>query len=312
MGHMELLHHFIAVTATAISPGSPGREIWHMTVPRIALSHEWLMHSILAVSALHIAHLRPEKCRMYRQRAAMHQDQALQGQQKALAKPTSENGDALFAFTLVITYLAFAAVESPESAEERPLQGAIRCLHMLQGIRTIHSAVNRFVEQGPLGPLLNIHPGNIKSNPLFRDQFTEAHFSSLLIFASTNGDVNDDQEMHDTESYAGAASSLRASFLKVEAVPKGQPITPPIWSWAARLSHNFVTRFGEGKAVPLVLVAHWCVLLAQVPHYWFISGWVDQTMGEITLCLAQVHRQWLDWPNEKIREFRRRTIENGR
>jgi len=311
MGQLELLHHFIAVTSSAISAGTLGFELWHMTIPKIALSHDWLMHSILAVSALHIAHLNPEQQRLYWRRAVVHQDQALQGQQKALANPTRENGDALFAFSLVIIYLAFASLKTLETAEDAPLEGVIRCLHMLGGMRAIAPAVRHYVEEGPLAPLLHHHPGNIKSNPTFREAGTESHFSKLLVFASTNADLNDDQDMNDTESFAAAASSLRASYLKVEAIPEGQPMTPPIWHWAVRLPASFVTRLREGHCVPLILVAHWCVLLVQVQHYWFIQGWVDQTMGDLTRCLAQEYREWLDWPNERILEIRRVKPEIG-
>ena len=305
MGHLELFHHFIAVTSSAISAGYLGLELWRMTIPKIALSHDWLMHSILAVSALHIARLRPEEQDMYWKRAAMHQDQALQGQQKALANPSPDNADALFAFTLVIIYLSFAAENLLEGAGREPLQGIIRCLHMLRGIRAISPAVKHWVEGGPLAHILSLHPGNIKSAPTFREASTEAHFSKLLVFSSTNADLNEDHEMNDTESYASAASSLRASFLKVEAIPEGGPLTPPIWHWAVRLHASFVTRLSERHVVPLVLVAHWCVLLTEVQHYWWIQGWVDKTMNDIQSCLPRENHEWLDWPAEKIREIRR-------
>ena len=234
----------------------------------------------------------------------MHQDQALQGQQKALSNPSRQNGDALFAFTLVIIYLAFASLNTIETANSPLLRGVLHCLHMLRGMDAIAPAVKHFVEEGPLAHLLKFHPGNIKSSPTFRDSNTEAHFSKLLIFASTNADLNEDGAMNDTESFAAAASSLRASFLKVEAIPEDQPKTPPIWHWAVRLSSSFLSRLSEGRCVPLVLVAHWCVLLVQVHNYWFIQGWVDHTMSEITSCLGEEHREWLNWPNEKIREIR--------
>ena len=306
MGHMELLHHFVAVTSSDISAGYLSQDLWRITIPKIALSHDWLMHGILAVSALHTAHLRPEEQTMYWKRAAMHQDQALQGQQKALANPSPDNGDALFAFTLVIIYLCFAdnLVESAEH-EHVPLQGIIRCLHMSRGVRAIGPAVKHWVERGPLAHVLSLHPGSIKSGPTFREASTEAHFSRLLIFSSTNADLNEDHEMNDTESYACAASSLRASFLKIEAIPEDGPLTPPIWYWAVRLHASFVTRLSERHVVPLVLVAHWCVLLAHVQHHWWIQGWVDQTMDDITNCLPQDYREWLDWPLEKIREIYR-------
>ena len=80
MAHLELLHHFITVTAAEMTAGNNmGQEIWHMTIPKIALSHEWLMHGILAVSALHMAYFSPGQQSVYWKRAALHQDQALQG-----------------------------------------------------------------------------------------------------------------------------------------------------------------------------------------------------------------------------------------
>lgn len=177
-------------------------------------------------------------------------------------------------------------------------------LHMLRGIRAISSTVKPFVEQGRLAHLLLLHPGNIKCNPTFSDSTTEAHFARLLIFSSTSSDLNDDQEMDDVESYPAAASSLRASFLKVEAIPDGELITPPIWHWAVRLPTSFIARLDEKHIVPLVLVAHWCVLLVQVHHYWWIQGWVDRKLGEIKGCLPTEYHEWLRWPEEKISGIR--------
>lgn len=127
LAHLELLHHFIAVTSYAISFGPLGHDVWHMIIPKIALSHDWLMHSILAVSGLHIAHLNPDQRDTYWKRAAIHQDHALQGQQRALANPGIQNGDALFAFTLTVIHLAFAAPNTSEDNEEAPLKGLMRC-----------------------------------------------------------------------------------------------------------------------------------------------------------------------------------------
>lgn len=175
---------------------------------------------------------------------------------------------------------------------------------MLRGIRAVSSTVKPFVQQGRLAHLLLLHPGNIKCNPTFSDSTTEAHFARLLIWSSTSSDLNDDLEMDDVENYPAAASSLRASFLKVEAIPKGESATPPIWHWAVRLPTSFIARLGEKHIVPLVLVAHWCVLLVQVRHYWWIQSWVDEQLGEIKACLPTGYQEWLRWPNEQIRDIR--------
>ena len=304
MAHLELLHHFVTVTSYAITTGRISHVVWHDTVPHIALSHEFVMHALLAVSALHIAYLRPDQRMSYWKRAAMHQDRALQLQQLAMANPTRENADALFIFSFLIVYLALASPSSVDgTVVDTPLHAAIQCIHMFRGIRSILPSIRHWVEEGPLAHLLVLYSGHIKSNPTFRDPSTEDHFSKLLIFCSTAPDLNKDTEMDDVENFAAAASSLRASYLKVESVLEGDLYTPPIWHWAVRLPSSFVQRLGERHAVPLVLIAHWCVLLSQARHYWWIGDWLDKTMGEIEACLPQEYSQWLEWPTEKIREI---------
>ena len=313
MDHLELMHHFSAVTTRELSIGPSTFEVWNTTVPQIALSHEFVMHGILATSALHLAHLRPEQRQAYWKRAAIHQNRALQLLQIAMAHPTRDNADALFAFSLIIFYLASATPSTADDLmDEIPLGPAIHTIHMLRGVRLILEAVRHWVEQGPLAPVLRGYPGHIQSNPTFRDPDTEEHFSKLLVFCSTTPNLNKDTEMDDVEIYAAAASSLRASFLKVESVPEGDPNTPPIWHWAVRLPATFVERLKEQHSVPLVLLAHWCVILLQARHYWWVGSWVNRTMGEIEACINQEHRSWLEWPIEKIKEVREnlRGLEN--
>ena len=313
MDHLELMHHFSAVTTRELSIGPSTFEVWNKTVPRIALSHEFVMHGILATSALHLAHLRPEQRLAYWKRAAIHQNRALQLLQIAMAHPTRDNADALFAFSLIIFYLASATPSTADDLmDEIPLGPAIHAIHMLRGVRLILEAVRHWVEQGPLAQVLRWYPGHIQSNPTFRDPDTEEHFSKLLVFCSTTPNLNKETEMEDVEIYAAAASSLRASFLKVESVPEGDPNTPPIWHWAVRLPATFVERLKEQHSVPLVLLAHWCVILLQARHYWWVGSWVNRTMGEIEGCINQEHIGWLEWPIEKIKEVREnlRGLEN--
>lgn len=112
--------------------------------------------------------------------------------------------------------------------------------------------------------------------------------------------MSGDTELEDQENFAAAATSLRTSYLKVEAIPEGDLSSPPIWHWAIRLQAGFVERLSELHAIPLVLVAHWCVLLARARHYWWMEGWVEKTMGEIQGCIPEEHRRWLHWPLMKI------------
>ena len=112
--------------------------------------------------------------------------------------------------------------------------------------------------------------------------------------------MSGDSELEDVENFAAAASSLRASFLKVEAMPQDDPASPPIWQWAIRLQPGFVERLGELHVIALVLVAHWCVLLVGARLFWWMEGWVETTMAEIRSSLPGEHQHWLQWPLGRI------------
>ena len=305
MAHLQLLHHFIAVTSEALSVETNIREAWRLTIPQIALSHEFLMHSILAVAALHIAHLRPEQRTSYWERAVTHQDRALELQQDAMAKANPDNAHALFSFSLLVIYFAFASPKASGSQEsQEPLAGVIQSISVIQGIRNVVPPIQQWVEEGPLAQLLSLHPGTRKSNHSFNDLDTDRYLERFLVLCSTGSDMNKTHEFEDIEQYAAAASTLRASFLQADSVAAGAPKTPQIWHWACRLTPEFLQKLANLHPIPLVIVAHWCVILAQIRQDWWIHGWVDHTMAQIEKHLSREFHEWLEWPTTKIQELR--------
>ena len=305
MAHLQLLHHFITVTSETLDVETISHEAWKLIIPQIALSHDFLMHSILAVAALHIAHLRPEQGRSYWERAVQHQDRALELQQDEVVNASSNNADALFSFSLLVIYFAFASPKASGSQEsEEPFAGAIESISTIRGIRYVVSRIQQWVEAGPLAHMLSFHPGNIKSKHSFNDLDTDRYFQRFLVLCSTSSDMNKTHEFEDIEQYAAAASTLRASFLKAEAVADGTLKTSPIGHWACRLAPEFLQKLGKQHPIPMVLVAHWCVILAQIRQYWWIQGWVGHTMGQIQECLPREYHEWLEWPTKKIQEYR--------
>ena len=281
------------------------REAWRLTIPQIALSHDFLMHGILAVAALHIAHLQPEQRASYWECAAMHQDRALELQQDATAKASPDNADALFSFSLLVVYFAFASPKASGSQDsEEPLAGVIHTINIMRGIRYVVPTIQQWVEDGPLARLLSMQPGNMKSNHSFNDPDTDRYFQRFLVLCSTGSDMNKTHEFEVIEQYAAAASTLRASFLQAESMAVGALGFPQVWHWACRLTPDFLQKLGKLHPIPLVLVAHWCVILAQVRQYWWIHGWVDHTMAQILKYLPGDFHEWLEWPTNKVQEQR--------
>lgn len=76
--------------------GADENQIWRDALPRIALQTSYLMHGILALSALHIAYSHPGDRNRYLQAFDRHQSVALASFREALvAEEAASNSTAL-------------------------------------------------------------------------------------------------------------------------------------------------------------------------------------------------------------------------
>lgn len=235
----------------------------------------------------------------------MHHDRAIELQPDAMANASRDNADALFSFSLLVIYFAFASPKVSGSQEsEQPLAGVVQCISIIRGIRYVVPPIQQWVEEGPLAQLLSFHPGNMKSNLSFNDPDTDGYFQKFLVLCSTSSDMEKTNEIEDIEQDAAAASTLRASFLMAESIAGDAPVTPPVWHWACRLAPEFLQRLEKVHPIPAVLVAHWCVIVSQIRQHWWIQGFVDHVMGQIHDYLSREYHEWLDWPVKRIQEQR--------
>ena len=85
--------------------------MWHFTIPQIAYQHEFLMHALLACTALHMAYLNPDQHSELTIKARTHQDHAIPLCRAAIHKMESETCDAVFIFARLLAITAFALDE---------------------------------------------------------------------------------------------------------------------------------------------------------------------------------------------------------
>ncbi|OCL03521.1 hypothetical protein AOQ84DRAFT_145482 [Glonium stellatum] len=116
MFQMKLFHHFGTTTANTLVFGV---NIWRDKVMALSFHHDFLMHSILLVSATHLSYLDPANkinCRA----SIQHLSKTLHLFRHALSQPvTSHNADALMATAVLLYHHAWANIEftQPSSSE---------------------------------------------------------------------------------------------------------------------------------------------------------------------------------------------------
>ncbi|PGH19549.1 hypothetical protein AJ80_03885 [Polytolypa hystricis UAMH7299] len=134
---LELLLNWMTSTSQSLAHMNEHTELWTSIVPREGLSHPFIMHGILAISALHIAYTKTQEAllsppssslssaaaittasvRHYTAIAAQHQSHALSLFRPLLSQPANninrDNCDALFVFSCLLSVLAFAFSPHP-------------------------------------------------------------------------------------------------------------------------------------------------------------------------------------------------------
>jgi hypothetical protein len=115
----------------------------------MAFSCDYLMHALLAFTALHKARLEPENAHMLRTCAVDHADKAMVLYRQESPACTAENANQKFAFTWLVALFAYAI---PPSVP--PIDTIVELLLLVKGIDAVLAETWFFVAHGPFAPIL--------------------------------------------------------------------------------------------------------------------------------------------------------------
>ena len=100
---LELMHHWTTVTSKTLALRSDMQHVWSITVPHIAYDYQFLMHGILAVTAMHKAYLLPGQRETYHDIAAYHQMLGIEGFRRSKSSFGDKSWKAHFCFSSLLT-----------------------------------------------------------------------------------------------------------------------------------------------------------------------------------------------------------------
>lgn len=101
---LELLHNFCTSTCATLTHHPLLRDVWRISAVQIALDCEFVLRSMLALSAMHLAHHRPEKRDYYEAEGALHHQIATRAAMTAMNTLTKENIRQLHLFSVLTMF----------------------------------------------------------------------------------------------------------------------------------------------------------------------------------------------------------------
>jgi hypothetical protein len=303
MADLALLHHWTCSTSRSLVNSAEIDRIWQVNLPQIGFRYSFVMHAVMSLAALHMAYLDPTAKREHVLDAIRHHNLSLHGFRNTIDQLNDANADALFACSAINFIYIFGISgtddENTSSSQRKSRLLGSEWIPMVRGVRAVLDAVMRHVRGGPLGELVNLDDWedvetNCNSTP------DDDRFHGVR----TAWENNDDASLYDKTLLI-----LRQCYLYVvrhSSIPSSGA-SGKNKAWAGPLiflfmaPEEYLTRLHQRQPAALVLLVHFCAVLHEFRHFWFLHGWPRDIVEAVDDILGDYWNPWMSVPREAVR-----------
>ncbi|KAM5355246.1 hypothetical protein ACJ41O_001892 [Fusarium nematophilum] len=300
----ELMLHYVHRTAGSL--GRPGRPedpmavFWRYNVPRIGISHHFVLRLVYAFAGFHLAHLEPKESRRrarYLSLARQHSEAGLRQLNETLLSINESNCGALYVSALLVSYCAFAAGPTGSgdllicNVGEEATQNQLPLIHGVRMIRqTIEPATLFTGLMAPLGD-----PGPDKESP--------APTHPSIDWAEPVARLREwvtAPKSADTVIYDQALASLAAVYEANYGSEGASSSNRLVLGWLYRLQDLYLSFLKQRRPQALLILAYFAPLLKIAGPCWFLGGWPEHILESIRGMLSEELLSWLEWPTRAV------------
>lgn len=290
---LELLLQWCNSTHQTLSRNPRLDPVWRFLVTEEALAKPFLMHGILAVSALHLARIKPETSRpTYIGTAVAHQNRALALFRELLGDINPSNAKAMFAFASIVVVYAFGFPNTPHPNDPGAVVDELyQVLVLCRGVQQVIniSRTSSSLQDSSFSALLQLD----EYTPYLPDD-TRAAIDRLR---EANNACGRQDPAHDTAVYAQVIDNIAE---ELSAVHGGMDSITVACRWAIRLKPRFVDLLREHSPLDLVILAYFCALLHSLRQDWCLDEWGGRVARAIWMMLDEHWRELARWAMVKI------------
>lgn len=327
---MELLHHFIMQTGISLVNNSALQRVWQTGVIDLAFKHRFLMHSVLSLAAMHLAHLRPAESASLSVLAANHQDLGLAGFRSELQRFSEDNCHALFASSILVIFHIPASsgttinqdMVSSSFLRETLYVAIMDWIRLIRGCHHIIQRGRIWLDQGPVAVLVPREAWYQSTEPTDeRSRNEDLYLASLeRLWAPDTPSNLTRYEENEVEAYKDALIKLRQAFARMtiaESIVKdccwcsvGDELptnldtrVPRIIAgvlWAMLISEEFFDLLEKRKPVALILLAHVAIVTKRTSDEWWNKAPAVKIVAAATSSLPPEYHAWVEWPQREV------------
>ncbi|PVH85486.1 hypothetical protein DL98DRAFT_511538 [Cadophora sp. DSE1049] len=286
--HLELMHHYSIHTSRTFHTFNDGR--WDILIPSQAASHEFLMHALLGVSALHIFHLKGKygdpSSNQYLSRAHVHHAEALTLFRSTVRDITPANGTATAAFSCLFLIFSCGTAHLPsteQGQDQDPVEALFIILRYFRSYRKLFVAAEIETWIGNLSPSPSHHPA-ILPGPSYTPN--PGAMSALDDLLHTN--------TMSTDSYVHKAIYHDTIIQMQRSLDCGSSLPRIIWPLS--ISDEYLALLEQRRDMALIILAHGCNLIMEMPYRWYVHDWIWRMTSAVTEQIDGEWRESMRWP----------------
>ncbi|KAJ5177663.1 uncharacterized protein N7500_000362 [Penicillium coprophilum] len=293
------------MTSTYLSLSQDGLSAHHlsMTIPRMAASCPYLLDSIHAFSALHLASLEPDNRTSWLNHAVRYQSQACAGLSMSLSEMSPPDYEPAFVSSIII--MLFAMGYRVLSVENRPLDP----VSVILEARTLMSGpamlLSRILEgsveaqldgwlcapdtQESLGTGEHDHDGSpVKNTHVLFGLHQYVPARDIVRSLDRLRLIIDTREGSDKPIYLATWQQLHQA---IEPWPRIGPHGGPL-AWPLSISDNFSSLLQRGDWIAQVLFLHYGIAMCLLCHRWYVRDWGCRLVLATLEPLSKIPQEW--------------------
>ncbi|KAK1975006.1 hypothetical protein LZ30DRAFT_606728 [Colletotrichum cereale] len=289
---LELMHHYSMSTCLTLPRSNDVSQIWQFEVPKLGLTYMFLMHQVLAISALHLGHIHPEQRETYALHASQHQSDAIAGMRESLVQITTDNCHALFGASSLLVLNAYSSFPyqrgSTQHSASPTVEDILNVFLLVRGMSHILKSSHPIIQVGPFAPFFT-EVVTQTSTPLldavtkhlqnFRSNLEACTMDQASIMVLTQEiDVFLEWILHAVKT---------ASFPEMRVA----------LTWPINLTEEYLQLLRNRNPAALTLLAYYCVIVRSTEvTAWFMRGWGINAARAIVLDLDPDWKDMIKWP----------------
>ncbi|CAG9990080.1 unnamed protein product [Clonostachys byssicola] len=305
---LELMHHYCTVTSNTMACQESARHVWRVVFPQMGYVHEFVMHGILSLAALHKAYLIPDKRNVYLTLSSFHHSIGQQTFTSLLPDVNCSNWQPVFCFaTIIIAYVMTLSTQPSchSQPETTPISRVLELFSVTKGIRSILLPFIPQLNDTRLAPLvtsvwlLSID-GALDPKPSLEQSVLPGDtFNALSCLRHV---LCEHTPAYKKADYEKAVATLEISAVQTVCADVNVEVGA-VLLWPFFLPDSIIADTRERKPLALVILSYYAVYIHTLDKsYWFLRDWGRRLLNDIEKHIgdAELFRELLEWPRRHI------------